>query len=222
MTTPLSVEDGLSRGELQFAIVQTFNPVMTDSDPEEEGPGDNGSGDMTGTLRLMDGTVLPFAYADGRWTTREPDDFGAKGAAHFDETGKHPGTGRTGFSWPHYGAVLMVEVQDGRVRRWTWPFMVLTSVYGVKDISYLQIPIYDNDVTYEGLHCLVDLTQLDLGQAEELILEHEHDFPHPAVYVGHHADDFLRKAQAPYAYAVFHWEPTGRYSHATLVGLEAK
>src|SRR5688572_840259 len=86
--------DALTRRELQFAIVETFN---ADTEPTTDSLNVNGkpycgdgSRDMTGAVRLMDGTLLPFAYVDGRFPIREGDHI------RWDEEGYSPARGGRG------------------------------------------------------------------------------------------------------------------------------
>ncbi|HEU5187909.1 MAG TPA: hypothetical protein VFT87_05415 [Candidatus Saccharimonadales bacterium] len=181
--------DALTRGELKFAIVQTFNP---DTEPTDDSinangkPCGDGSRDMTGTVRLMDGTLLPFAYVDGRFPIREGDDL-----IRWDEKGYSPAWGGSSMSWPTETKVLLVEVQDGRVRRWTWPRAVLSDAYHISDHRYLEVPYDDcSAIRFLGLHCVIDL-MLQPDLVEELVGKEHYDFPPAAVYVGHHADYYV-------------------------------
>ncbi|HSX01741.1 MAG TPA: hypothetical protein VLI05_00325 [Candidatus Saccharimonadia bacterium] len=220
MTQLIGMTDAVTRGELQFAIVETFN---ADTEPAEGSIGyaadkpyyGDGSRDMTGTVRLMDGTILPFAYVDGRYAIREND-----GTIHWDEEGYSPANGGRGMSWPFESFPVMVEVVDGSVRRWTWPGVILCDNRYICDPRYLESPNYDCEVRFAGLHCLVDISKLTTGWAEELVKEPRYDFPGAAVYIGHHADDFLARSITPYAYAVFGWDKEDGKSR--LVSILAK
>lgn len=198
-------EDAVTRGELQFAIVESFNSRSTPSkgriNPKGLAYFGDGSGDMTGTVRLMDGTSLPFAYTDGRFPVHND--------ILWDEHGYSPAWGGSGMSWPYESAVLMVEVHENRVRRWTWPSVIMGSAYSVNDHRYLEPPRYGADAKLRGLHCLVDKQLLPQEDAAELAKEWSQPicgFPPYAVYVGHYADGYLPFAQTPERYAVFKWD----------------
>jgi len=191
MSTP---DDAVTRGELQFAIVHSFNPM------DKPHCGD-GSGDMTGTVRLMDGTTLPFAYVDGRFPVYDD--------INWDEDGYSPAQGGFGMSWPSENVVLMVEVAEGRVRRWTWPGLILGNARRVNDHRYLEPPRYSASAKLRGLHCLADRQLIPAEDAEELAKEWQqpiYHFPRYAVYVGHFADGYLPYRQCPERYAVFTWD----------------
>jgi|GEM_PF-4236577 len=216
MTSPTSTHDGLTRGELQFAIVETFN---ADTLPDEDSVNvrglpyyGDGSRDMTGTVRLMDGTVLPFRYIDGRFPTRDDD-----GTMHFDEDRYVPTKDRRGMSWPIEGYAIMVEVEGDRVRRWVWPQLMLNNVYGVADYRYLQPPAYSRKVHYPGLHCVVDLSKLDRDYANALVTEADSDFPPSVVYIGHHTDDYLDQVTGSRHLAIFTWDEATRQMGAAVV-----
>lgn len=211
--------DALSRGELQFAIVERFN---ADTDPTDGSINVNGkpyygdgSRDMTGAVRLMDGTILPFAYVDGRFPCR-----GVDGMVRWDEEGYSPASGGRGMSWPIESSVIMVEVEGSSVRRWTWPSVVLGAAYHCSDYRYLEASSYNGEVRFSGLHCLVDIAKLSGEWAEELVSKPDSDFPAAAVYVGHYADDYLAQTAAPYALAVFVWDMV--LGKSRVVSLTAK
>lgn len=202
--------DALTRGELMFAIVETFN---ADTEPAEGSLNvsgkpyyGDGSRDMTGTVRLMDGTILPFAYVDGRFPIREGD------LIRWHEEGYSPARGGRGMSWPFESEVLLVEVENGRVRRWAWPGFILSDTrYYIGDHRYLKASDYGTKVRFSGLHCIIDLARLKPDWIEELVGKEHYDFPPAAVYVGHRADDYLAKATRPYKFAIFRWDQmTGR------------
>jgi hypothetical protein len=193
--------NALAAGELQFAIVQRFHADDTD-DVEY----------MIGTVRLMDGTELPFCYADGRFPTREGD------VLRWDEAAEHPGNGNRGMSWPVAGTVVMIEPNDNRVYRWTLPGLILGG--RVSDARYLQGPAYDQAVEFPGLHCVVAIAKYPLAAARDLVIEGEPHFPEWSVYIGCHADAFLAEATAPYAYAIYRWDT--QVDESVLVGVTAK
>ena len=204
MSLPIT-GDALTRGELKFAIVTSFNADTGREEGERHG---DGSGDMTGTVRLEDGKVLLFRYVDGRFPIREDD------IICWNEDGYSPANGSRGMSWPFEGNVLLVEVADDRVRRWTWPSNVISGSYGICDERYLVAPVvHGSAVHYRGLHYVVNIDGIDPDSAKDLVNRRNDDFPSHVVYAGHHADDFLNAAKAPYAYAVFAWEPHGWRCH---------
>jgi hypothetical protein len=205
MTQLTSTSDALTDGKLRFAIVRTFN---ADDDPNERDVNvagkpfyGDGSRDMTGTVRLMDGTVLQFAYADGRFPIRDGD------MIRFNEEGGHPGNGDRMMSRPIEGNVVMVEVASNRVRRWTLPHLVLGGYYGINDHRYLAPRDYSDEVKYAGLHCVVDLTVLGPEHVTDMMSKSNlTGFPHGVAYIGHHADVFLANAPKPtHFYAIFAW-----------------
>jgi hypothetical protein len=209
---PTTTADALTRGELRFAIVATFNadtePIASSINVKGKLHYGDGSRDMTGTVRLMDGTILPFAYIDGRFAIREGD------LIRWDEEGYSPAWGGYGMSWPFEDNVLLVEVQDGRVRRWTWPGVVMSDTrYHIGDHRYLELPDYDHEVRFAGLHCIIDLTSLSAEMVEEVVGKTHSDFPPAAVYVGHQADDYLAQAKRPSKVAVFVWDRAVGLSH---------
>lgn len=205
--------DALTRGELRFALVEAFN---ADAKPTKDSINvngkpyyGNGSRDMTGTVRLMDGTLLPFAYVDGRFPIREGD------LIRWKEEDGRPGSGGPDMSWPFESEVLLVEVQDRRVRRWTWPGVVLSDTpYHIGDHRYLEISYDDRSaIRFLGLHCVIDLAVLKPDWVEELVGKQHPDFPPAAVYVGHYADYYVEQATQPHQFAIFAWDQAAGMSH---------
>ena len=120
-------------------------------------------------------------------------------------------------SWPIEGYAIMVDVEDGRVRRWVWPTVMFNNVYGVTDRRYLQPPAYSRPVHYSGLHCVVDLTKLDPGYANLLTTERDSEFPPSVVYIGHHADDYLDQVTGPHHLAIFSWDDATQETGAAVI-----
>lgn len=173
----------------QFAIVQNFNT--------------NNPRDMQGTLCLEDGTVLPFNYTDWveGWEEARSDDsryspYAMRG--HDDFLG-----GNTMFSWPSPGVVLFVLIEEGAVKFWTWPGLILRNA---DDHRYLQAPDYTQPVAYPGLHIANDATKLDAEWRRALEEDGMYDPGRQAVYVGHHLDAFIAAQDEPFNFLLMRWD----------------
>ncbi len=205
MVRPSTRPCALARGALQFAIVVSVDPgydQVSGQDPV-----------IAGRLRLMDGHTYPFAGTDSRVPVKEID-----GSLHFVKPGDHPASKHYNMRQPAAGSTLMADIEDGQVRYWTRPELVLAGP-GF-DHRYVDRHYYARNVQYPGLHCLVAIDQLTPGQAAELLAWSGPGFVSPAAYVGHYTDYYLEQSPPPYAFAVFKWDRLQGRSH--LVSLTAK
>lgn len=203
MTNTACTPDAVTNGSLVFAIVASFNPQP---EPGFELPdyGD-GSGDMRGVVRLMDGTTAPFDYGDGRYVA-----MGLDGVSPRFDDSYVPGAKDHMFNWPTVGSPLLVELAQGRVRRWTWTGLVLggTPSRRINDSRYLVPPAYDGEVCFPGLHCVINPHGLSREMVEELVSRPALDFEGPAVYIGHQTGAFLASQPAPYEFIITTWDPS--------------
>lgn len=186
--------DAVANGTLFFGIVRGYNRRIQNLGGWS---GPHGPRSVPGTgegFAQVGNIFLPFKYEDGAKLSTQ-------------------GWGLPcNLAEPQNRRVLMVDIQNNRVVRWTWPAAVLNAVRGIGDPRYLEPPAYCNEVKFAGLHVVIDPAGLGYEELGELTRAPLPECPPHVVYVGYYADDFMR-GNPPAQAVIFDCTRDGRWNH---------
>jgi len=172
--------------KFQFAIITSVEETKVDNGPAFL----NTSDFLSAKASLEDGTAVTLSVDS--WV--EPyhyDHTDRPSLAHngFDLRGAIDGVYKP-YAWPCMGEVVLVHIEAGKVLRWTWTPLVLTTDAGQ---PLLEKPNYESrGIEYPGLHSLHEVS--GLTQEDLVVLDScgTQLFPQGTLYVGHHLDKWLR------------------------------
>lgn len=186
----------------EIALVQTFN---ADLEPGIDRPSfGDGSGDMTGEIRLVDSdTILPLKY--DQWVeidAERPRDSDSPYVGY--HLRGYADIGRS-LDPPLDGQVILVHREDDQVKFWTMPGFILSLTDGEGLIARSEWPTPWRK--YVGLHSVIDIAQC-LGTDWATPTPHLGKM-RATVYAGYQLDNFLDRegSRLPSRLAIFKWWP---------------